>query len=240
MNCYFVVEKYFKISLSECILIELEKSTEESMPNSLKFLSRVDARQLKPLFQPIYWYQSKNPELTLPATESKGVQMTRFNQLGKLMVVMEALFILGADFALYKIQDWYDLLKAFRVAQNVVLKYNEQGWLLDHGKPEAAQKDHVFSYWELGAIRWSNQNWIRMICQPIAAWQPQSCPDRESRVQREIISGRIWWGSCEWTLLDWFWWDASSGWESSWDGMEWHTVWSLSLESVLSMLLLFN
>ena len=164
MNCYFVVEKYFKISLSECILIELEKSTEESMPNSLKFLSRVDARQLKPLFQPIYWYQSKNPELTLPATESKGVQMTRFNQLGKLMVVMEALFILGADFALYKIQDGYDLLKAFRVAQNVVLKYNEQGWLLDHGKPEAAQKDHVFSYWELGAIRWSNQNWIRIIC----------------------------------------------------------------------------
>ena len=53
--------------------------------------------------------------------------MTRFNQLGKLMVVMEALFILGADFALYKIQDGYDLLKTFRVAQNVVLKYNEQG-----------------------------------------------------------------------------------------------------------------
>ena len=53
--------------------------------------------------------------------------MTCFNQLGKLMVVMEALFILGADFALYKIQDGSDLLQAFSVAQNVVLKYNEQG-----------------------------------------------------------------------------------------------------------------
>jgi hypothetical protein len=66
--------------------------------------------------------------------------MTRFNQLGKLMVVMGILFVLGAGFAFYKIQEGYDSLQAFSAAQNVVLKYNEQGQLLDLGKPEAAQK----------------------------------------------------------------------------------------------------
>ena len=66
--------------------------------------------------------------------------MTIFNQLSKLMVVMGILFVLGAGFALYKIQDGYDSLQAFSAAQNVVLKYNEQGKLLDRGKPEVAQK----------------------------------------------------------------------------------------------------
>ena len=66
--------------------------------------------------------------------------MTRFNQLGKLMVVMGILFVLGAGFAFYKIQEGYGSLQAFSVAQNVVLKYNEQGQLLDRGKPEEAQK----------------------------------------------------------------------------------------------------
>ena len=65
--------------------------------------------------------------------------MTRFNQLGKLMVVMGILFVL-AGFAFYKIQEGYDSLQAFSAGQNVVLKYNEQGQLLDRGKPEAAQK----------------------------------------------------------------------------------------------------
>ena len=65
--------------------------------------------------------------------------MTRFNQLGKLMVAMGVLFLLGAG-ALYKIKEGYDSLQAFSAAQNVVLKYNEQGQLLDRGKPEAAQK----------------------------------------------------------------------------------------------------
>ena len=53
--------------------------------------------------------------------------MTCFNQLGKLMVVMGILFVLGAGFALYKIQEGYDSLQAFSAVQNVVLKYNEQG-----------------------------------------------------------------------------------------------------------------
>ena len=66
--------------------------------------------------------------------------MTRFNQLGKLMFVMGILFVLGAGFAFHKIQEGYDLLQAFSAAQNVVLKYNEQGQLLDLGKPEEAQK----------------------------------------------------------------------------------------------------
>ena len=66
--------------------------------------------------------------------------MTRFNQLGKLMVVMGILFVLGAGFAFYKIQEGYDSLQAFSAAQNVVLKYNEQGQLLDRGKPEEAQR----------------------------------------------------------------------------------------------------
>ena len=97
------------------------------MPDALKFIARFDSRQLNPFFQPIYWSQSETPELTFPATESKEVQMTRFNQLGKLMVVMGILFVLGAGFALYKIQEGYDSLQAFSAAQNVVLKYNEQG-----------------------------------------------------------------------------------------------------------------
>ena len=66
--------------------------------------------------------------------------MISFNQLGKLMVVMGILFVLGAGFAFYKIQEGYDSLQAFSTAQNVVLKYNEQGQLLDRGKPEVAQK----------------------------------------------------------------------------------------------------
>ena len=66
--------------------------------------------------------------------------MKRFNQLGKLVVVLEILFVLGASFEFYKIRDGYDLLQIFSAAQNVVLKYNEQGQLLDRGKPEAAQK----------------------------------------------------------------------------------------------------
>ena len=95
------------------------------MPDALKFIARFDSRQLNRFFQHIYWSQSKTPELAFPATESKEVQMTRFNQLGKLMVVMGILFVLGAGFALYKIQEGYDSLQAFSAAQNVVLKYNE-------------------------------------------------------------------------------------------------------------------
>ena len=34
--------------------------------------------------------------------------MTRFSQLGKLMVVMGILFVLGAGLAFYKIQEGYD------------------------------------------------------------------------------------------------------------------------------------
>ena len=66
--------------------------------------------------------------------------MKRFNQLGKLVVVLEILFVLGASFEFYKIRDGYDLLQIFSAAQNVVLKYNEQGQLLNLGKPEATQK----------------------------------------------------------------------------------------------------
>lgn len=66
--------------------------------------------------------------------------MTHFNQLRKLIVVLEILFVLGASFALYKIRDGYDSPQTLSAAQNVVLKYNEQGQLLNLGKPEAAQK----------------------------------------------------------------------------------------------------
>ena len=80
------------------------------MPGSLKSFARFDARQLNPLLLPVYWSQSKTPKLAFSATESKEVQMTRFNQLGKLMVVMGILFVLGAGFAFYKIQEGYCLL----------------------------------------------------------------------------------------------------------------------------------
>ena len=66
--------------------------------------------------------------------------MTHFNQLRKLIVVLEILFVLGASFSLYKIRDGYDSLQTFRAAQNVFLKYNKQGQLLNLGKREAAQK----------------------------------------------------------------------------------------------------
>ena len=66
--------------------------------------------------------------------------MTHFNQLRKLIVVLEILFVLGASFSLYKIRDGYDSPQTLSAAQNVVLKYNEQGQLLNLGKPEAAQK----------------------------------------------------------------------------------------------------
>ena len=66
--------------------------------------------------------------------------MTHFNQLRKLIVVLEILFVLGVSFALYKIRDGYDSPQTLSAAQNVVLKYNEQGQLLNLGKPEAAQK----------------------------------------------------------------------------------------------------
>ena len=72
--------------------------------------------------------------------------MMRFNQLGKLVVLLEILFVLGASFALYKIRDGYDSLQTFRAAQNVFLKYNKQGQLLNLGKLEAAQKIvHLFT-----------------------------------------------------------------------------------------------
>ena len=66
--------------------------------------------------------------------------MTHFNQPRKLIVVLEILFVLGASFALYKIRDGYDSPQTLSAAQNVVLKYNEQGQLLNLGKPEASQK----------------------------------------------------------------------------------------------------
>ena len=87
--------------------------------------------------------------------------MTRFNQLGKLMVVMGILFVLGAGFAFYKIQEGYDSLQALSAAQNVVLKYNEQGrWIVENLKQPKRSRAFLL---RTESIRWSNQNWIRMI-----------------------------------------------------------------------------
>lgn len=66
--------------------------------------------------------------------------MERFRQLGKVMVGIGVLFVLGGGFALYKIQEGYASLQAFSAAQNVTLSYNEQGQLLDRGKAEGAEK----------------------------------------------------------------------------------------------------
>ena len=48
--------------------------------------------------------------------------MTRFNQLGKLMVVMRILAVLGAGFVFYKIQEGYDSLQALQCSSECCLE----------------------------------------------------------------------------------------------------------------------
>jgi hypothetical protein len=226
------------------------------IPGSLKFFAKFDTRQLNPLFLPIYWSQSKTPELAFPATEYKEVPITRFNQLGKLMVVMGILFVLGAGFALYKIQEGYDSLQAFSAAQNVVLKYNEQGQLLDRGKPEAAQK----------IMRLLTEDWgYPVVESELDPNDPLVNTASEYMYQMAVIGYHV---SMATTKLFWqkikstrvksirqdlmrFPWMGVTGlvliecirWMgrfARWHGVEWLMAWLLNLESALSPRLLFN
>ena len=53
--------------------------------------------------------------------------MTRFNQLGKLMVVMRILAVLGAGFVFYKIQEGYDSLQALQCSSECCLEVQRVG-----------------------------------------------------------------------------------------------------------------
>jgi hypothetical protein len=60
--------------------------------------------------------------------------------LGIFLVLVGVGYFVGAGVAYSKVQGGYDSLGAFSKAQNVELKYNDQGQLTDGGKVEGAQE----------------------------------------------------------------------------------------------------
>ena len=56
-----------------------------------------------------------------------------------MLAVIGLAFIAGGGYAYYKTEQGAHALQAFSAAQNVTLTYNEQGQLVDRGKPEGAQ-----------------------------------------------------------------------------------------------------
>ena len=56
-----------------------------------------------------------------------------------MLAVIGLAFIAGGGYAYYKTNQGAHALQAFSAAQNVTLTYNEQGQLVDRGKPEGAQ-----------------------------------------------------------------------------------------------------
>ena len=63
---------------------------------------------------------------------------TRIRQLGIVMAILGLIFAIGGAFAFTQVQEGYDSLEAFSVAQNVTLSYNEDGELVDRGTTEGA------------------------------------------------------------------------------------------------------
>ena len=62
----------------------------------------------------------------------------RLKVLGVMIAVIGLAFIAGGGFAYYKTDQGAHSLQAFSAAQNVTLKYNDQGQLVDGGKTEGA------------------------------------------------------------------------------------------------------
>ena len=62
-----------------------------------------------------------------------------FGLLGIFLVLVGIGYFVGAGVAYSKVQGGYGSLEAFSKAQNVTLKYNDQGQLTDGGKVEGAQ-----------------------------------------------------------------------------------------------------
>ena len=63
---------------------------------------------------------------------------TRIRQLGIVMAILGLVFAIGGAYAFTQVQEGYDSLEAFSVAQNVTLSYNEDGELIDRGTTEGA------------------------------------------------------------------------------------------------------
>jgi hypothetical protein len=63
---------------------------------------------------------------------------TRIRQLGIVMAILGLIFAIGGAYAFTQVQEGYDSLEAFSVAQNVTLSYNEDGELVDRGTTEGA------------------------------------------------------------------------------------------------------
>jgi len=62
----------------------------------------------------------------------------RLKVLGVMIAVIGLAFIAGGGYAYYKTSQGAHALQAFSAAQNVTLKYNDQGQLVDGGKTEGA------------------------------------------------------------------------------------------------------
>ena len=62
----------------------------------------------------------------------------RIRQLGIAMAILGLIFAIGGAYAFTQVQDGYNSLQAFSVAQNVTLSYNEGGELIDRGTTEGA------------------------------------------------------------------------------------------------------
>jgi len=63
----------------------------------------------------------------------------KLTRLGVVIAVFGLAFFVAAGYAFIKVQEGQRSLNAFSSAQNVTLAYNDQGQLLDHGDPAAAQ-----------------------------------------------------------------------------------------------------
>jgi hypothetical protein len=63
----------------------------------------------------------------------------RLKVLGVMLAVIGLAFIAGGGYAYYKTSQGAHALQAFSAAQNVKLTYNDDGQLVDRGKPEGAQ-----------------------------------------------------------------------------------------------------
>jgi hypothetical protein len=62
----------------------------------------------------------------------------RLKVLGVMIAIIGLAFIAGGGYAYYKTSQGAHALQAFSAAQNVTLKYNDQGQLVDGGKTEGA------------------------------------------------------------------------------------------------------
>ena len=60
----------------------------------------------------------------------------RLTGLGYALVVVGLIFMIAGGVAYTRVQDGYDSLEAFSIAQDVQLSYNEDGQLIDRGTTE--------------------------------------------------------------------------------------------------------